>query len=50
VSTKLWDRPTWNESTRLVLPARISVGEDGYWLVKVKPAAIGWFKLRAICV
>lgn len=50
VSTKLWDQPAWNNSTNVQLPARLSVSQDGYWLVKVKPATIGWFKIRAQCV
>ena len=50
VSTKLWDQAAWTRAIHLVLPARVTVDQDGYWLLKVKPSSIGWSKIRAQCV
>lgn len=48
-SVKGWADPDWGIASSGPLPRDVVFPGAGYWIVKIKPAAIGWLKLRATC-
>jgi Peptidase family M23 len=48
-SVKGWADPDWSQTTTGPLPRNVNLPGSGFWIVKVKPAAIGWAKVRLVC-
>lgn len=49
-STKVWTDSLWSQPISGQLPITVTIPGAGYWIIKVRPAAIGWQKLRAVCI
>lgn len=48
-SIKGWADPDWSQTTTGPLPRNANLPGSGFWVVKVKPAAIGLVKIRVVC-
>lgn len=48
-SVKGWADPDWSRGTTAPLPRDVSLSGAGFWIVKIKPAAIGGMKVRVVC-
>lgn len=48
-SIKGWADPDWGAASSGSLPRDVALPGAGFWILKVKPASIGWMKLRVTC-